>query len=47
MWFKIAKFVVVVNTKYFYSRTRSLIIVSNDPNVVKYGITKNVIKYVK
>ncbi|WP_458257432.1 hypothetical protein [Spiroplasma endosymbiont of Dactylopius coccus] len=44
MWFKFAKLFFVVNTSV---QAPTSLIVSNDPNVVNYDITKDMVKYVK
>ncbi len=44
MWFKFAKLFFIVNTSV---QAPTSLIVSNDPNVVNYDITKNMVKYVK
>ncbi|WP_458258548.1 hypothetical protein [Spiroplasma endosymbiont of Dactylopius coccus] len=44
MWFKFAKLFFVVNT---FIQAPTSLIVSNDPNVVNYDITKEMVKHVK
>ncbi|WP_339039904.1 hypothetical protein [Spiroplasma endosymbiont of Andrena trimmerana] len=44
MWFKFAKLFFVVNTSV---QAPTSLIVSNDPNVVNYDITKEMVKHVK
>ncbi|WP_458258220.1 hypothetical protein [Spiroplasma endosymbiont of Dactylopius coccus] len=44
MWFKFAKLFFVVNTSV---QAPTSLIASNDPNVVNYDITKEMVKHVK